>query len=58
MEANPRTNNQPRKHSRKDIKLVEELLLGFLAGVVTIALPLGLLEGAAAETLKPLFITL
>jgi hypothetical protein len=40
-----------RKHSRKDIKLVEELSLGFLAGVVTIALSLGLLVGAVAETL-------
>jgi hypothetical protein len=40
-----------RKHSHKDIELVEELLLGFLAGVVTIALPLGLLAGAVAETL-------
>jgi hypothetical protein len=40
-----------RKHSRKDIKLVEELSLGFLAGAVTIALPLGLLAGAVAETL-------
>jgi hypothetical protein len=41
-----------RKHSRKDIKLVEELPLGFLAGAVTIALPLGLLAGAVAETLN------
>jgi hypothetical protein len=40
-----------RKHSHKDIKLVEELSLGFLAGAVTIALPLGLLAGAVAETL-------
>jgi hypothetical protein len=40
-----------RKHSRKDIKLVEELLLGFLVGATTIALPLGLLAGAVAETL-------
>jgi hypothetical protein len=40
-----------RKHSREDIKLVEELLLGFLAGAVTIALPLGLLVDAVVETL-------
>jgi hypothetical protein len=40
-----------RKHSHKDIKLVEELLLGFVAGVVTKALQLGLLEGIVAETL-------
>ena len=40
-----------RKHSRKDIKLIEELSLGFLAGEVTIALSLGLLEGAVEETL-------
>ena len=40
-----------RKHSRKDIKLVEELPLGFLAGAVTVALSLGLLAGAVAETL-------
>ena len=40
-----------REHSHKDIKLVEELPLGFLAGVVTIALPLGLLAGAVAKTL-------
>jgi hypothetical protein len=40
-----------RKHSRKDIKLVEELSLGFLAGAVTIALSLGLLAGAGAKTL-------
>ena len=40
-----------RKHSRKDVKLVEELSLGFLAGAVTIALPLGLLAGAVAKTL-------
>jgi hypothetical protein len=40
-----------RKHSHKDIKLVEELPLGFLAGAVTKALPLGLLASAVAETL-------
>jgi hypothetical protein len=40
-----------RKHSQNDIKLVEELSLGFLAGAVTIALSLGLLAGAVAETL-------
>jgi hypothetical protein len=40
-----------RKHNRKDIELVEELLLGFLAGAITIALQLGLLAGAVAETL-------
>jgi hypothetical protein len=40
-----------RKHNRKDIKLVEELPLGFLAGAVTIALSLGLLAGVVAETL-------
>jgi hypothetical protein len=40
-----------RKHSHKDIKLVEELPLGFLAGAVTKALLLGLLAGAVAETL-------
>jgi hypothetical protein len=40
-----------RKHSHKDIELIEELLLGFLAGAITIALPLGLLAGAVAETL-------
>ena len=40
-----------RKHSQKDIKLVEELLLGFLVGAITKALPLGLLAGAVAETL-------
>jgi cytochrome c biogenesis protein CcdA len=40
-----------RKHSHKDIKLVEEMSLGFLAGAVTIALPLGLLAGAVAKTL-------
>jgi hypothetical protein len=40
-----------REHSHKDTKLVEELLLGFLAGVVTKALPLGLLAGTVVETL-------
>jgi hypothetical protein len=40
-----------RKHSRKDIKLVEELSLGFLAGTNTITLSLGLLAGAVAKTL-------
>jgi hypothetical protein len=40
-----------RKHSHEDIKLVEELSLGFLAGAVTIALLLGLLAGAVVETL-------
>jgi hypothetical protein len=40
-----------RKHSRKDIKLVEELPLGFLVGAATIALSLGLLAGAVEETL-------
>jgi hypothetical protein len=40
-----------KKHSHKDIKLVEELLLGFLAGAVTIALPLGLLACAVVENL-------
>jgi hypothetical protein len=40
-----------RKHSCEDIKLIEELSLGFLAGAVTIALPLGLLASAVAETL-------
>jgi hypothetical protein len=40
-----------RKHSRKDIKLVEELSLGFLTIAVIIALPLGLLAGAVAKTL-------
>jgi hypothetical protein len=40
-----------RDHSHKDIKLVEELSLGFLAGEVTKALSLGLLAGAVAETL-------
>ena len=40
-----------RKHNREDIKLVEEPSLEFLVGAVTIALPLGLLEGAVAETL-------
>ena len=37
-----------RKHIHKDIKLIEELPLGFLAGAVTKALPLGLLAGAVA----------
>jgi hypothetical protein len=40
-----------RKHSCKDIKLIEELSLGFLARAVTIALPLGLPTGVVAETL-------
>jgi hypothetical protein len=40
-----------RKHSREDIKLVEELPLGFLVGAVTIALLLGLLAGVVVETL-------
>jgi hypothetical protein len=40
-----------RKHSQKDINLVEELLLGFLAGAVIKALPLGLIAGAVVETL-------
>jgi hypothetical protein len=40
-----------RKHSRKDVELVEELSLGFIAGAVTKALSLGLLVGAVAETL-------
>ena len=40
-----------RKHSHKDIKLVEELSLGFLAGAVTKALMLGFLAGAVVETL-------
>jgi hypothetical protein len=40
-----------RKHSRKDIKLVEELSLGFLAGAITIALLLGLLASAVAKIL-------
>ena len=40
-----------RKHGHKDIKLVEELLLRFLARAVTKALLLGLLAGAVAETL-------
>jgi hypothetical protein len=39
------------KHSQKDIKLVKELPLGFLAGTITKALPLGLLAGEVAETL-------
>jgi hypothetical protein len=41
-----------RNLSHKVIKLFEELLLGFLAGAVTEALPLGLLVGAVAKTLK------
>jgi hypothetical protein len=40
-----------RKHIHKDIKLIEELLLGFLVGAVTKALPLRLIAGAVAETL-------
>jgi hypothetical protein len=40
-----------RKHSCKDIKLVKEMPLGFLAGAVTIALSLGLLAGVVVETL-------
>jgi hypothetical protein len=40
-----------RKHSHKDIELVEELLLGFLVGAVTKALQLGLLASVVAETL-------
>jgi hypothetical protein len=40
-----------RENSHKDIKLVEELLLGFIAGAVTKALSLGLLVGAVAKTL-------
>jgi hypothetical protein len=40
-----------RKHSCKDVKLSEELLLRFLEGAITIALSLGLLTGAVAETL-------
>jgi hypothetical protein len=39
------------KHSHEDIKLVEELSLGFLEGAVTKELQLGLLAGAVAETL-------
>jgi hypothetical protein len=46
------------KHSQKDIKLIEELSLGFLAGAVTKALSLRLLAGAVVETqilsLRPL----
>jgi hypothetical protein len=41
-----------RKHRRKDIKLVEELSLGFLAGAVTIALSLGFLTGAVTIALS------
>jgi hypothetical protein len=40
-----------RKHSQKDIKLVEELSLGFLEGAVTKVLQLRLLVGEVAETL-------
>ena len=40
-----------RKHSHKDIKLIEELSLGFLAGAITEALPLWLLASAIIETL-------
>jgi hypothetical protein len=40
-----------REHIHKDIKLVEELSLGFLAGAVTKALSLGLVVGAVVETL-------
>jgi hypothetical protein len=40
-----------RNYIHKDVKLVEELPLGFLSGVVTKALSLGLLAGAVAETL-------
>jgi hypothetical protein len=43
-----------RKLIHKVINLLEELLLGFIAGAVTKALPLGLLVGVVAETLKPL----
>ena len=43
--------NSGRKHSREDIKLVEELLLGFLAGAASKTLQLGLLAGVVAETL-------
>jgi hypothetical protein len=43
-----------RKLSHKVIRLVEELPLGFLAGVVTEALQLGLLAGPLAKTLKTL----
>jgi hypothetical protein len=41
-----------RKLNHKVIKLVEELSLGFLAGAVTEALPLELLVGEVAKTLK------
>jgi hypothetical protein len=37
-----------REHRHKDIKLVEELSLGFLEGAVTKALSLWLLAGAVA----------
>jgi hypothetical protein len=40
-----------REHIHKDIKLIEELSLGFLAGAITKALSLVLLAGAAAKTL-------
>jgi hypothetical protein len=40
-----------REHSHKDTKLVEELLLWFLAGAVTKTLSLGLLAGAVVENL-------
>ena len=40
-----------RKHSQKDIKLVEEMSLGFLVGAVIKALQLGLLVGTVVETL-------
>jgi hypothetical protein len=46
----PFTLTSGREHSHKDTKLVEELLLGFLVGVVTKELSLGLLAGAIAET--------
>ena len=40
-----------RKHSQKDIKLIEELSLGFLVGAVTNARSLGLLASVVAETI-------
>jgi hypothetical protein len=40
-----------REHSHKDTKLIEELLLGFLAEEITKALSPGLLAGADAKTL-------
>jgi hypothetical protein len=40
-----------RKHGHKDIELIEELSLGFLAREITIALSLGLLAGVVAKTL-------